>query len=246
MYVKFCESKFNLTKDCKTISLGTLKSYADDDPNFLRYDYNEGGFLISNFGDGMTLGANETQTLSSGGIIGSGIKIAAGANFNRYLAFPNCYIFCFSENLSPSLKTAKSIDPNYDSWYAISDLNVFLKNVVNLLNSQLSMEDLDLGTDTNIEYLRNIGIQVIHKPVQIRERTKKLQQDNNRESISIIENPIELIFIKEPSHSALKEYRIAFIIVDAFGKPIPVNPKAKILNLELDLGISEITTSVSL
>ncbi len=53
MFVKFCEAKHNLAKNCLTIGLGTMQFFADDNPDFFRFDYSEGAFKVTNDGASM-------------------------------------------------------------------------------------------------------------------------------------------------------------------------------------------------
>ena len=241
MYVKFCESKYNLTLGCKTISLGTLESYTKDDPNFMRYDFNEGKFTVKNYGSEVYLNRDDTKSITSGRIIGD-IKISEGANFNGFFNFPNCYIFCFGNYIIPNIENAKCFDPNYDSWYAITDINKFSLNIAKLLSEQLTINDLYLDINTEIEYLKNLSIQIIHKPIEYKIKNLHLKQENINEVKKVVDNPIDWVFQKDEKYSSMPEYRIAFLVTDKFGNYIPVKSENKIINLIPDLGISEIAT----
>lgn len=114
MHIKFCESKYNLTIGCNTVSLGTLESYTKDDPNFMRYDFNEGKFTVKNYGSEVYLNNDDTKSITTDRVLGD-IKIEKGAEISINLKFPNCYIFCFGNYILPNSENANRFDPNYDS-----------------------------------------------------------------------------------------------------------------------------------
>jgi len=214
MHIKFCESKYNLTIGCNTVSLGTLESYTKDDPNFMRYDFNEGKFTVKNYGSEVYLNNDDTKSITTDRVLGD-IKIEKGAEISINLKFPNCYIFCFGNYILPNSENANRFDPNYDSWYEITDI---------------------------IEYLKNLSIQIIHRPIEYNTRDLHLTQENINEVTKIVDNPVDWIFQKEKKYEIMPEYRIAFLVRDKFGNHIPVKPDNKIINLVPDLGVSEIKT----
>ena len=241
MFIKFCEKKYNIAEGCNTVSLGTLDYYANDDPNFLKYDYSEGKFQISNLGNEVNLTSSESERITGGGLVGGGMQLESGSNFNRYFSFPNCYIFCFSQNLPPTAEKAKEIDPLYDSWYSISDLNKFISELANYLVKNLKVEDLNICSNVSLDYLKGISVQVVHRPVEIGRKLVELKESNKENVISKGEHPIDWLFLKEEKYKSLNEYRIAFIVLDSFGTQISVKQNNKIINLIPDLGVSRIS-----
>lgn len=241
MHIKFCESKYNLTIGCNTVSLGTLESYTKDDPNFMRYDFNEGKFTVKNYGSEVYLNNDDTKSITTDRVLGD-IKIEKGAEISINLKFPNCYIFCFGNYILPNSENANRFDPNYDSWYEITDINKFSFNIAKLLSEQLTINDLCLDMNTEIEYLKNLSIQIIHRPIEYNTRDLHLTQENINEVTKIVDNPVDWIFQKEKKYEIMPEYRIAFLVRDKFGNHIPVKPDNKIINLIPDLGVSEIKT----
>lgn len=240
MLVKYCESEHNLAKGCPTLMIGSMQSYADDDPNFYRCDYREGSFLISNDTTLHTeLSASEAEAITGGGVIGGGIQINKGASFNMPLQFPNSFIYCLS-SCAPNLEVGKRIDPKYNDYFAITSLNIFINSVVRLMKEQINLSDLMIAPEqATLSYLNSLRIEIFDGYVSYNGRHERIQETNRSEIISLIQNPIEWAFRKEQEHNFASEYRIVFPIVDHNGNVIPVRGK-KILRLTPELGCSTI------
>ncbi len=241
MFIKFCEAKHNLAKGASTIGLGTLQSYADDDPKFFRFDYREGYFKITNSGDEMHIDGQSFERLSGGGVsMTGGASFQQGAKFTRLLQFQNCYVFCFSQNISPSVHTAQKIDKTYDDWYAITDLQKFIARTAELLMSQLKVSDFEKSEDISLEWLRGLNLQVVHKACTYDGRELVFDQSSVQQAVHASEDMFRWPFSKELAHSEFQEYRILFVLRDAQGQIVPVKKNLKVLKLLPDLGVSTI------
>ncbi len=244
MFIKFCEAKHNLAKACPTIGLGTLQFYADDDPDCLRYDYREGAFQITNNGEAVQMDGQSFERLSSGGVIAlNGISIAAGAKFTAKFQFPNCYIFCFSQNVSPTVDVARTINMAYDDWYAITNLHQLISNTAELLLSQLKVSDFEQLDDISLQWLRGLTLQIVHRPCSYDGRELTLNQESVQQAVQASEDMFRWAFAKEPKHGEVPEYRVLFILRDAQGQIVPVKKNLKVLKLLPDLGVSTIEVS---
>lgn len=241
MFIKFCETKHNLAKGCSTIGLGTLQSYADDDPNFLRFDYREGAFQITNNGEAVEIDGQSFNQLTSGRVVASnGMSIVAGGKFTAQFQFSNCYIFCFSQYVSPTADTAKKIDKSYDDWYAITKLHQFISRTAELLLNQLTVSDFEHSDGISLQWLRGLTLQVVHRQCSYEGRELAFNQESVHQAVQASEDMFRWAFSKEPEHSELQEYRILFVLRDAEGQIVPVKKNLKVLKLLPDLGVSTI------
>lgn len=235
MYVKFCESRYNLNNGCQTISIGTLDSYNEDDPDFLKFDNNEGKIEISNFGSEVNISREDSLIIFNGGFLGE-MKVNEGANINVSFSFPNCYIFCLGYNTFPSIENAKKIDENYDSWYFVEDINRFSIKLLRLLAQQIKLSDLVLKEDVTLEYIKGITIQLIHNPVKYIDKKIHLSDERMNNVKNIIDNPFDWIFIKDMKYNSLPEYRIVFVLLDEYNNIVHVKNKNKIIDLNQNVG----------
>lgn len=243
MFYKFCKKEHNIAKGCSTVFLGSLQLYADDDPNFLRCDFNEGSIKIVNEGKKLTLDQDQLESISSSQVLGTGIEVAEGGNITIHRQLQNCYIYCLSENLTPSIEKAQSLDPTYNDWFCIDNIDNFIDSTVGQLMKQLSLGDLEIDSSKTIDSLQNCSIKVIHRPVSYEGRGKTITQKNFGEMMNVIENPIDWVFTKEKEHNSLNEYRIVFIVCDRNGVPFEVKKSGKLVNLMPDMGVSKIPDS---
>lgn len=245
MLIKYCEAKHNLAKECTTIGLGTLQSYADDDPNFLRHDCREGAFTIANNGVAVEIDGQSLAKLTSGSFISpNGMSVEDGGRFSAKFQFPNCYIFCLSQSL-PNKSIGEKIDKAYDDFYCITDIRKFILCAGNLLRNQLSVSDFELSENVSLEWLRGLNIQVVHRQCSYTGREFELSQESVRDAANAAEDSLRWAFSKGPDHSELQEYRILFLVVDSDGQIVPVKKNPKVLKLLPDLGISTIELTKS-
>ena len=241
MFIKFCEARHNLAKECTTSGLGTLQFYADDNPDCLRYDYREGAFQITNNGEAVQMDGHSFERLSSGGVLAlNGVSIAAGAKFTAKFQFPNCYIFCFSQNVSPTVDVARMINKAYDDWYVITNLHQLISHTAELLLSQLKVSDLEQLDDISLQWLRGLTLQIVHRPCSYDGRELTLNQESVQQAVQASEDMFRWAFAKEPKHGEVPEYRVLFVLRDAQGQIVPVKKNLKVLKLLPDLGVSTI------
>lgn len=238
MFIKFCEAKHNLAKDCLTIGLGTLQSYADDDPNFYRFDNREGALKISSNGAAVHIDGQSFHSLMGGAVTALDATIEAGARFETKFQFPNCYIFCLSQDVFPTLDVARKIDRAYDDWYAITDLSRFIACTAELLLGQLKVSDLEKSDDVSLDWLRGLTLQVVHRPCSYDGRELVLDQESIQKTVNASEDMFRWPFSKEPAHGEFQEHRILFVLRDAQGQIVPVKKSGKVLKLIPNLGVS--------
>ena len=239
MFIKFCESKYNLAKDCQTIALGTLQYYADDSPDFLRHDYNEGCFEVKNEGAPIQIDGQSLNSLTAGSVVAlNGAYFGQGSNFTGEFQFPNCYMFCFSQDLSPSIEMAKKIDPAYDDWYLIHDLEKFINHTAELLLKQLKLSDLEIDPNTHVGWVQKLTLQIVHGACSFDGRKMTFNQGSLEKAVEVANDPLRWAFAKNPSHDLTKEYRVMFILLDYRGQIVPVKKSLKVLNLQADIGVS--------
>lgn len=245
MHIKFCESKHNIAEGCTTLALGTLQSYAKDDPNFLRCDYDEGRLLIHNDSKELDITASQFYKLSGCSVIARGVKIADGGQYKRLLTFPNCYLFCFGHNVAPLLVNAQAIDPSYNSWYGITNIQLFAEAIASRLIGQLTINDIALPENARVDFIGGLRVSFVHGPVEYECRENIVTSNNLNEISDLSVQPIRWLFRKDKRYSTLPEYRIAFIITDRHGAQVPVkhSEKIKIINLIGDIGVKKVVVS---
>ncbi len=239
MFIKFCESQHNLAKGCPTIALGTLQLYADDNPDFLRHDFKEGYFEVKNEGAAVQMDGKSFETLSAGSIRNAqSVYLAPGSRFTSKFQFPNCYMFCFSQDLVPSEKVAQDINPGYDDWYLIHDLQSFITYTAELLLKQLKLSDLEISTDVSVAWMRGLNLEIVHRACSFEGREVIFDQDSVGDAIQVADDPLRWAFSKDLKHNVTKEYRVMFILQDHRGNVVPVKQSLKLLNLQPEIGVS--------
>ena len=140
MLIKYCKREHNIARGFRTIRLGTLRSYRDDDPDFLRADDHEGHYSVSK-AHGVSIEGRQAAEFAN--VIRGNAQIAAGAKVVRHEHFPNCFIYCLSE-ATPSLALAHSLDPDYNDWFEIADQAGFTSRLCRLFSEQIRPTDLEL------------------------------------------------------------------------------------------------------
>ena len=230
MLVKYCRREHNIERGCSTIRLGTLRSYSEDDPNFLRFDPQEGHIDISKR-HGVELRGEKASQFT--GIVRGNTEliIAGGARVTRKLRFPkNCFIYCLSQSI-PDIQLARSLDPDYDDWFTIPDRERFISRIQRSLLKQLRFDDLELRADVSFEYLKGIGMHVFGGSVSYDGRHAILDHEIFDEVMDAIRRPIGWVFRKPSHHENLKEYRIVFAFADNAGQLIGVKRDHKVVEL---------------
>ena len=216
MLVKYCKREHNIARGCRTIRLGTLRSYRDDDPNFLRADDHEGRYSVSK-AHGVALKGREAAEFAN--VVGGSAEIAEGAKAVRYEHFPNCFIYCLSE-ATPSLALAHSLDPDYDDWFEIADQARFTSRLCRLFSEQIRQTDLELPS--GISSFAGWGLNTIGNPVAYSERQQVLNSENFDDVLEPVRNSLRRIFLKPLAHQDIKEYRIVFVVTDSNKRVISV------------------------
>lgn len=218
---KYCEEKFNITKGCNTLQLGTLEYYRDLDPSFSITDSNEG-----------ILGAeaiNGPIVFERGEALGTGFgngtyrgKLTFEKSLN--ISAPNVYIF------SATLNSVNEFWPEYNSFYIIKNLNDFCETIVYILRKAITLDDIK-QTKFSLNQLNSLRFEVICKPVTYIKKPFEFTNENKIDVMNKVYNP-ENMFMKCETYSREREIRIAFILTD--GKKIySVNKQPKIIDLNL-------------
>ena len=224
LLVKYCKRVHNILRGCGTIRLGTLRSYCADDPEFLRHDTQEGQVSVSKK-RGVELKGKRASEYT--GLGWENIEIAPMAKVVRNETFPNCLIYCLSQ-ATPSNALARSLDPNYDDWYEITDETSFTCRLSQLLVEQIRPIDLELPSSVSFS---DCGIHTFGNSVAYGKRHVVLDQKNFDEAMGPIRDPVKRLFLKPSSHQSIKKYRIAFVITDKVGKVINVKTRKKDIQL---------------
>ncbi len=225
MLVKYCKREHNIARGFRTIRLGTLRSYHDDDPNFLRADDHEGRYSVSKE-HGVALRGREAAEFAN--VVGGNAEIAEGAKAVRHEHFPNCFIYCLSK-APPSLTLAHSLDPDYDDWFEIADEARFTSRLFRLFTEQVRSTDLELPS--GISSFPDWKVLTIGDPVVYGERQEVLNSENFDEVMEPVRNSLKRIFLKPPTHQDIKEYRIAFVVTDSKRRVISVKAQPKDIQL---------------
>jgi hypothetical protein len=140
--------------------------------------------------------------------------------------------------LSPSLEIAKEIDPAYDDWYLIHDLEKFINHTAELLLKQLKLSDLEIDPSTHVGWVQKLTLQIIPRACSFDGREMTFNQDSLNKAVEVANDPLRWAFAKNPSHDLTKEYRVMFILRDYRGQIVPVKKSLKVLNLQPDIGVS--------
>ena len=224
LLVKYCKREHNIPRGCRTIRLGTLRSYCADDPEFLRRDAQEGQSSVSKK-PGVELKGKRASEYT--GIGWGNVEIAPMAKVVRNESFPNCFIYCLSQT-TPSIALARSIDPCYDDWFEIVDKARFISRLSQLLVERIRSTDLELPSSISFA---DCGIHTCGNSVSYDERHVVLDHENFDEAMRPIRDPLRRLFLKPPGHQSIKEYRIAFVITDKDRRPISVKTQARDIQL---------------
>ena len=143
--VKYCKAEHHYSK-AKKFRLGTLQEYREHE-NKLIADHLEGvtpTYKIFNPKETINLDARTAETLFGGAIKFSGsgnvFQIGAGGtvNVNFQTLIPNQYIWCTADQEFGNRKTARSL--GYDSWYRITNVNMFMIAVSRAMAPQLKFK----------------------------------------------------------------------------------------------------------
>jgi hypothetical protein len=244
MFIKYCAAKHSLAKECTTIGLGTLQSYADDDPEFLRCDYEEGELTIINSG-AVEIDSHSVTTLTGGAMRGLKVAVNPDGKFSTKYRFPNSYIFCLSQSSEPTADIARKIDKAYDDWYAITKIYNFIHRTAELLLNQLKVSDFELSDEMSLQWLRGLKIQVVNRECSYEGRELAFNQETLQHAVEASKDVLRWAFAKDSAHGALHEYRILFLVIDSENRIVPVKKNIKVLNLLPDFGVAtnELTES---
>jgi len=152
--IKYCDEKYH-PNNCDTIQFGTLEFYRKSDNEFIA-DPSEGkgsNYRFRNEEEDITFSKEEFEWLSNGGVKGSGVNITKGStlSLNLELKVPNCYIFCCSIMIEPTVEKIESQmnDLGYNSWFEITNPQEFIKDAFNQARTKIKLQ---LKKDCEIEW----------------------------------------------------------------------------------------------
>ena len=123
---------------------------------------------------------------------------------------------------------ARSLDPDYDDWYEITDETPFTCRLNQLLAEQIQPTDLELPSKVSFS---DCGIHTFGNSVAYGDRHVVLDHENFEEAMGPIRDPVKRLFIKPSNHKSIKEYRIAFVTTDHDGRAISVKTQPKDIQL---------------
>ena len=217
-FVKFCESKYNITKNCNTLSLGTLSYYKGMEGK--RGDLKE-GFIEHGIppGTDLIIPPNESikiigeEWVSAGDTQGR-VLIGENGKFGTNINL-NCYVYCLAhlEKSKINLDFGKErFGEEIDSFFVIPEnrIGFFVNYLSMLLTHALKLKDFTKESRQLIkrETLKGqFGIRYIHKPVTYVDR-KFSDSRKDLEEDQILDR---LLFEKEKNYSGDQEFRIALL-----------------------------------
>ncbi len=255
---KYCKEQHNIAKECRTIQISTLRSYDQDDPNFLRGDPNEG---ITRFIDenGKKIELDAKQLMSEGKFFTSEDRTSF------YYKAPNVYIFSLTMDQEHCEENCKAIDPKYDDSYEIDDIGLFAKFIGSSLVKMITAENINFnalidpdhsalnGIDCKDPrsissypiYRKKIGCCIRHKKVQYYD-TKEFSPDpdgNNFNKYTETCSDKKMLYsMKHIKYKKLNEYRIEAILCIKTGFEgsdrvtiIPVKDNSKLIKIPDDI-----------
>ena len=136
---------------------------------------------------------------------------------------PNCFIYCLSQT-TPTIASARTIDPCYDDWFEIADATSFISRLFQLLGKQIRPADLELPSGVSFS---DCGIFVFGGSVAYGERHVLLDHENFEEAMEPIRDPVKRLFLKPSGHESIEEYRIAFVVTDNGGRGSARSPRQR-------------------
>ena len=132
IYTKYCNHKFNPRKGCKTLLAGSPELYRQSDPSFMGGDTN------------LMVDPDESKSLLPGasGIAGIEITTPTGGRIGistergelSFKSFtqkrlPSLFLYCVADEPKPSMEKAKSLNEEYDDWFQINDIDLFINMI---------------------------------------------------------------------------------------------------------------------
>jgi hypothetical protein len=236
-FVKFCESKYNITKDCKTICLGTLSYYnklegkrGDPSEGIIEHGIPPGTDLIINSGESVNILGEEW---ASAGDQPGRILVGENGKFGTDINV-NCYVYCLShiDESQINLDYGKErFGDEIDSFFVIAEnrIGFFVNYLSMLLTHSLQLSDFNKESNELIknEILKGqFGIRFIHQPVTY--VNKKFSDSRTDIEEDKILN--RLLFEKEMKYKGDNEFRIA--LLPLWGNNIlSCKPENKLLTL---------------
>ncbi|MFG1332185.1 hypothetical protein V5F41_13145 [Xanthobacter autotrophicus] len=235
---KFCPSKFDITKGCNTIRVGTLNEFRLIE-NHLLQDAGEGEFNYNIRFPQLTQVSEEwirelrfgsEQYIHVEQMVYEGTQAyIKGVTISGY--DHNCWIYCLSE----SGDGAGNISEAHQSKWMLSGSKIgeFARYLANMLMQNIKIEDLPLGIIEKYTIAEiSEGISVNYKFGRVRYVNRIY--DINNESDYPVERLKELRgdipFIKPEKFSDEKEFRFAFFL-NFRGNRISVNSDKKIIQM---------------
>jgi hypothetical protein len=235
-YIKYCKKEHNIPLGCNTIQLGTLKYYREMDPRFSIADINEQTetTIINSFDS--SIADQKTMNQFSSIKVDNKSRIIA-ENSVQVIEFQNSYIFSMSINNKENIiyfDQARKIDINYDSYYKIRKIPLFVNRLENIIIQNLQnnwFDETKFGRKIEEIDLINIKLMSIFKPVTYVD-SKTVEIVDSKIINSPYHNRIidRIVFTKEKVHIDDNELRILFLFVLSNKDIIPVKKEPIILS----------------
>ena len=211
--VKFCRAIHNPGLSGTGLQVCALSVYRTSDNAFIR-DPSEG--VIGNVlhpSRPVSYTGDQVGAAFGGGISGNGTIHISGAAIKLVRPIPDAYIFCTSLVDVPLAETARSL--GYNSWYVISDVDEFAKQIAHEIANSLGPRMQVAMFHGQVSY---------HQEKSIRHMTI--------EGLAASQKSLDprLYFLKShsPEDDAAKvftderEYRFVFVPVGADGRTAPI------------------------
>jgi hypothetical protein len=234
-FIKYCEKQYNIQQGCPTIQVGTLAYYRKMDPAFSIADSTEQSekTIIESFNT-TNAPKNVIDHLSTLHIEGGNNNIFE--NCTQEIFFPNSLIYCLSTNTGGDhLENAKRLDPKYDSFYKISNINAFAAQLTYLIFENFKMDWFDEGIQIHsltISDLQKVRLVSIHKPVLYVDSKTATIKNNQLTSSSPLESIYHrIVFTKGKEYINNREYRLLFAFFHPDIGVLPVKTSPIILSL---------------
>ncbi len=209
LYVKYCDERYNITKNCRTIKFGTLEEYSKLETSDPRADSTEGVLSRTLDNEEFKISPNDPRfpNFFSGDVYVQSMKGVQGVIKTNI----NCHVFCMTQ-LEPSQSNVITQHKEHfkvNSHWEIDDakIGIFLNYLIMLYRNSLTIDDF---LHESQEIIKNNFL-----GVNLEIRTHSINYVDTK-SISIRDNNSDLfdraVFHKSDKFRNEQEYRIAFIV----------------------------------
>lgn len=240
--VKYCRAQHNPTAQGTHIQIGTLDYYREYDPSFLISDSHEAEHAIRiAVGGPVQFDANISERLFGTAMkITSQVTVAPGDRLEATWSMVNAFVFScclLSDSVEPTLETARSVSPEYDSFYIIDDDRGFAQLVAERLikesRSQLLSEKATkrlLETPIGSEF--RLSIKTMGAPVEyVSNKEFVYSVETLAEAPHYSELLMRSIFMKHEQYRDQHEFRFVWIVESSYHGPLAVRKQPYLVPL---------------